>query len=152
VLPNFSRTIQPHWLWENQFFSSYIRKLRMVQLQSHLWVIASSYMVKYLRIASYRKPFLIYEISTAPYWISLYLWKILFSFLSVQSERKSRPLRKRQSPWEGNLLIFFISFWLQKTKFIKKWHLTKETEVFCTAAEFYGHFCPDYLDKIWYHK
>jgi hypothetical protein len=40
----------------------------MVQLQSHIGVTASSYMVKYLRIASYiRKPFLIYDFATAPY-------------------------------------------------------------------------------------
>ncbi len=34
-------------------FSSHIRKFRMEQLQSHVWLTASSYMVKYLRISSY---------------------------------------------------------------------------------------------------
>jgi hypothetical protein len=38
-------------------FSSYIRKFRMEQLQSHMWLTASSYMGKYLRISScIRKP------------------------------------------------------------------------------------------------
>ncbi len=60
-------------------FSSYIRKLRMEQLQSHIWLTASSYMGKYLRISSYiRKPFLIYNCATAPLWISLYIGKFLF--------------------------------------------------------------------------
>ncbi len=67
-------------------FSSYIRKFRMEQLQSHIWLTASSYIVKYLRISSYiRKPFLIYDFATAPFWISLYMRKIWFSFLSVYS-------------------------------------------------------------------
>ena len=44
-------------------FSSYKRKLRMEQLQSHIWLTASSYKRKYLRISSYiRKPFLIYTL------------------------------------------------------------------------------------------
>ncbi len=34
-------------------FSSYMRKFRMEQLQSHIWLTASSYMVKYLCISSY---------------------------------------------------------------------------------------------------
>jgi hypothetical protein len=56
------------------------------QLQSHIWLTASSYMGKYLRISSYiyiRKPFLIYDFATAPLWISLCMRKIGFSFLSV---------------------------------------------------------------------
>jgi hypothetical protein len=61
--------------------SSYIRKFRMEQLQSHIWLTASSYMGKYLRISSYiRKAFLIKDFATAPLWISLCLRKILFSF------------------------------------------------------------------------
>ncbi len=34
-------------------FSSYIRKSRRERLQSHIWLTASSYMTKYLRISSY---------------------------------------------------------------------------------------------------
>ncbi len=37
-------------------FSSYIRKFRMEQLQSHIWLTISSYI---------RKPFLIYDFATA---------------------------------------------------------------------------------------
>ncbi len=56
----------------------------MERLQSNIWFTASSYMTKYLRISSYiRKPFLIYDFATAPIWITLYMRKILFSFLSV---------------------------------------------------------------------
>ncbi len=72
---------------ENQIFLIHvflIRKFRMEQLQNHTWLTASSYMGKYLRISSYiRKPFLIYDFATAPLWISLYMRKLWFSFLSV---------------------------------------------------------------------
>ncbi len=58
-------------------FSSYIRKFRMAQLQSHIWLTASSYKYKYLGISSYvRTPFLIYDCVTAPLLISLYMRKI----------------------------------------------------------------------------
>jgi hypothetical protein len=40
-----------------------------------------------LLIYSYiRKPFLIYDLATVPLWISLYMRKIWFSFLSVQAD------------------------------------------------------------------
>ncbi len=65
-------------------FFSYIRKFRVEQLQCHIWLTASLSMGKYLRISSYiRKPFLIYDFATASLWISLYMRKIWFSFLSV---------------------------------------------------------------------
>jgi hypothetical protein len=57
-------------------FSSYIRKFRMEQLQSHIWLTASSYMGKYLRISSYTRKPLQNEFATAPLWISLYMRKI----------------------------------------------------------------------------
>ncbi len=64
-------------------FSSYtyIRKFRREQLPSHICLTASSYMTKYLRISSYiRKPFLIYDFTTAPYEF-LYIWgKFYFLF------------------------------------------------------------------------
>ncbi len=67
-------------------FSSYIRIFRVEQLQSHIWLTASSYIGKYLPISSYiRKPFLIYDFETAPLRISLYMMKIWFSFLSVHA-------------------------------------------------------------------
>jgi hypothetical protein len=63
-------------------FSSYIGKFRLEQLQIHIWLTASSYMGKYLRISSYiRKSFLIYVwLATAPLWISLYMRKFDFLF------------------------------------------------------------------------
>ncbi len=46
-------------------FSSYIRISRRDRLQSHIYLTASSYMTKYLRISSYiRKPFLICDFAT----------------------------------------------------------------------------------------
>ncbi len=63
-------------------FSSYIRKFGMEQLQSHIWLTASSYMTKYLRISSnIRKPFLIYDFATAPFLI--YVENFIFFFISV---------------------------------------------------------------------
>jgi hypothetical protein len=55
----------------------------MAQLQSHIWLTASSYLWgnncafphTYIR-----KPFLIYGFATAPLWISLYMRKIRISF------------------------------------------------------------------------
>ncbi len=66
---------------KNRKFSSYIRKFRMEQLPSHICLTASSYMTKYLRISSYiRKPFLIYDFTTAPYEFP-YIWgKFYFLF------------------------------------------------------------------------
>ncbi len=57
------------------------------RVQSHIWLTASSYMVKYLPISSYsRKPFLIYDFAPDQLWISLYLRKILFSFYQCGKE------------------------------------------------------------------
>ncbi len=56
----------------------------MERMQSHIWLTASSYMGKYMRISLYsRKPFLINDFTTAPFWISFYIRKVLFYFLSV---------------------------------------------------------------------
>ncbi len=58
-----------------------MRKFRMEQLQSHIWLTASSKTAKNFRISScIRKPFLRYDFATAPFWISLYMSKIWFSF------------------------------------------------------------------------
>ncbi len=62
-------------------FYSYLRQFRMEQLQSQIWLTASSDMGKYLRISSHiRKPFLIYEFVTAPLWISSSIRKFDFLF------------------------------------------------------------------------
>ncbi len=65
----------------------------MEQLQSHIWLTASSYMVKCLCIYSYiRMPFLKYGFATAPFWIFSYIWgKFYFIFFNVVS--------KGAAPW-----------------------------------------------------
>jgi hypothetical protein len=70
---------------ENKIFLIYMEIQKgAVAKSSHIWLTASSYLTKYLRIFSYiRKPFLIYDIATAPIWISLHMMTILFYFLSV---------------------------------------------------------------------
>ncbi len=62
-------------------FSSYISKFRVEQLQSHIWGRASyTYMRKCANNSpSMRRPF-VYDFATAPFWISLYMRKIWFSF------------------------------------------------------------------------
>ncbi len=68
---------------EDKIFLVY-KEIQPDRVQSHIWLTASSYIVKYFRISSYiRKPFLIYDFAHDPIWISLYMRKILFSFLSV---------------------------------------------------------------------
>ncbi len=45
------------------------------------------YVRKYANIWSYlRRPLVIYDFATAPFWISLYMRKILFSFYSCYRE------------------------------------------------------------------
>jgi hypothetical protein len=62
-------------------FFSYVRKFRVEQSQSHMWGRVSLYMRKCANISPYmRRPLVIYDFATAPYWISLYMKKIWFSF------------------------------------------------------------------------
>ncbi len=96
----FILAVKLHWYKRKLKFSSYTRKFRMEQLQSHIWLTASSYMGIYLRISSYiRKPFFIYDFATAPLWISLYMRKIWFSFLSVYEGWKGGALRADLRVW-----------------------------------------------------
>ncbi len=70
-------------------FSSYIWRSRMEQLQSHIWRRASYYMIKCLNISPYMKrPLFIYDFATARFWISFYMRKIWFLFLSVYCSSK----------------------------------------------------------------
>ncbi len=74
-------------------FSSYYKEIQS-------GAVAKSYLTngrhiyrKYLPISSYiRKPFLIDDCATAPLWISLYMRKIWFSFLSVYITNKWRDI------------------------------------------------------------
>ncbi len=78
----------------------------MDQLQSDIWLTASSNMGKYLRISSYiRKAFLIYDFVTAPLWIS-YIWgKFDFLFYQCTSSRQSH----KQTPSEMFYVILLIN-------------------------------------------
>ncbi len=100
----------------------------MEQLQSR-WLTASSYMGKYLRISSYiRNLFLIYYFATTPLWISLYMRKIGFSFLSVYDscsicvvdaedvqlwEWPGDPLRQRQRGHHSYQVPIDDEFWFR---------------------------------------
>jgi hypothetical protein len=67
-------------------FSSYIRKLNRDRLQSHKWLTASSYIVKYLRISSY-------------------IWKpLLIQYMTLQPIPSESPYR-----YEENFVFFLIS-------------------------------------------
>jgi len=56
-------------------------------LHSHIKLTASSYMTKNLRISSYiRKPYVICDFATAPFWISLNMKKKIIYFLLVQKQ------------------------------------------------------------------
>ncbi len=90
VLPFFRTVHEGKTLIKKRIkFSSYIRKFRVEQLQSHIWLTASSYIGKYLPISSYiRKPFLIYDFVTAPLWISpIYEENLIFFFISAPRRR-----------------------------------------------------------------
>ena len=64
----------------------------MEQLQSHIWGRAS-YIWGNVQISPYmRRPLDIYDFATAPFWISLYMRKIFFFFLSVWQHCSPPPL------------------------------------------------------------
>ncbi len=62
------------------------------------------YLVKYLRIFSYiRKPFLIYDFATAPFWISLYIYEenlIFFFFLFDQCSHFLSYVAELSASWQ----------------------------------------------------
>ncbi len=70
---------------DNKIFLIY-KKIKRDWVQSHIWLTASSYIVKYLRISSYiRKPFLIYDFAPDPIWIYLYMRTSFFFSIGVHS-------------------------------------------------------------------
>ncbi len=76
---------------ENESFQIF-KEIQRDRVQSHIWLTASSYMVKNWSISSYiRKPFLIDDFAPDPIWISFNMRKILFAFLSVQYALSQRP-------------------------------------------------------------
>jgi hypothetical protein len=59
-------------------------KIFLIYKEIQKGAVAKSYMTIYLHFSSYiRKPFLIYDFATAPSRISLYMRKIMISFLPV---------------------------------------------------------------------
>ncbi len=100
------------------------KEIQMDPEQSYIWLTASSYMVKYLRISSYciRKPFLIYDFAPDPIWISLYTRKICFIFyqcilsLSLHiawrfNRQSARPVwRPLSNPFFGRRKNIFTAF------------------------------------------
>ncbi len=106
------------------WFSSNIRKFR-------IWLTASSYMGKYLRISSYiRKLFLIYDFATAPLWISLYMRKFWFSFLSVCFPPPALPalcpLCLQEMHIEPIACQMPPSWWSFRPNFLKSTHLLQQ--------------------------
>ncbi len=91
---------------ENKIFLIYcIRKFRMEQLQSHIWLTASSYMGKYLRISSYiRKPFLIYDFATAPLEFEYKWGKFYFIFYQCSGISYEIEWGKEGSAWGATTL------------------------------------------------
>ncbi len=90
-----------HWNKKKiKFFSNTYKEIKNGAVAKS-YITASSYIGKYLRISSYiRKPFLIYDFATALLWISLYMSKIWFSFLSVYDlAMNCRSTLKTYSPW-----------------------------------------------------
>ncbi len=81
------------FFWSKIAVSSYMRKFRREQLQSHAWLTASSIIYdyrRYLRISSYiRKPFLIYDFATAPLWIYKYEDNFICFFISVPGQKNA---------------------------------------------------------------
>ncbi len=101
-------------------FSSYIRKYRVELLQTHIWLTASSYMVKYLRTYScIRKPFLIYDFATAPLWISLCILG-KFDFLLYQCTDAKYSWKLFLVTWPMGLVMGGDSQW--KNRFFA-WNL-----------------------------
>ncbi len=86
-------------------FSSYIGKFRVDQLQSHIWLTASSYMGNNFRISSYiRKSFLIYDFASAPLWFP-YIWG-KFYFIFYQWEQLKLYIWRPEVGFTGNKFSF----------------------------------------------
>ena len=82
-------------------FSSYIRKFRVEQLQSYMrkGFLIYEQMRKYFPV--YEEA-VIYDFANAPFWISLYMRKILFPFVSVQRHsdyRSAVNFSRGLQPW-----------------------------------------------------
>jgi hypothetical protein len=86
-------------------FSSYIRKFRVEQLQSHIWLTASSYIGKYLPISSY--------FANAPLWISLiqYEENVIFFFISAYAVYRSSD-SMRGLVLQAHTVLAHLTLWV----------------------------------------
>ncbi len=113
------------------------KKFRMEQLQSHLWLTASSYMGKYLDISSYiRKAFLIYDFATAPLWIFLiYEENLIFFFISVEEgEGVDSALWLSLAPWRKESMEKEILRLAGPCSWIKDWNTVGGNQVLWLLA------------------
>ncbi len=97
-------------------FSSFVRKFRMEQLQSHIWRKASSYLGKHLRISSYT------VLGSPSSYMTVqrlhsefpYIWgKFDFSFLSVcrySYKLVSGLLTCAALKWFSNFVLFLLVY------------------------------------------
>ncbi len=102
-----------------------MRKFRWDREQSHIWLTASLYMVKYLRISSYiRKPFLICDFAPDPFLISIYtcMRKFVFSFFISLVKAKIEAMiatHLRFAIKHSHLSLFsFFPFWKKIPPFL----------------------------------
>ncbi len=103
----------------NDKSSSYIRKFRIDRVQSYIWLMASSYMVKYLRISHiWGRPPSYMTLQLLHSEISLYMRKILFHFFQwwrkVVEDNKHNKIVKLSS-----------KHWKNKKNVISLWHFVK---------------------------
>jgi hypothetical protein len=89
-------------------------------LHSHIKLTASSYMTKNLRISSYiRKPYVIYDFATAPFWISLNM-KIFYTFYWCKSSTQGTHFcyflarKKKEEMWQAMEIMTFVKMKLER--------------------------------------
>jgi hypothetical protein len=82
---------------ENKIFLIY-KEIQRDRVQSHIWLTASSYMGKNLRVSAYT-----YDLASDPICISLYMRKVLFSFYQcivyVHFKNSANPLKTSLQPY-----------------------------------------------------
>ncbi len=87
---------------ENFFIYKEIQRDRV---QSHIWLRASSYMIKYLRISSYiRKPFLIFDFASESH-LNFLIYEENFVFFFISAPTSFHQLRHTE-PYTDYLSVF----------------------------------------------
>ncbi len=94
----------------------HIRKFRMEQLQSNIWLTASSYMRKYLRISSY----MTFQLLHSEF---LYIrGNLIFFFISAWSTATSSSWVYTLSCCTGTVLVFLELKWGAVPGPVRKWY------------------------------